>query len=112
MKDSVEEQTQIPIACSLTEDELVDRSGEFDELFAAAQEIQETTSGYALSYPLSGGWPEKVLDLVIREHACCPFFEFKLVIEPGDSPLWLHIGGSAEAKKVVEEGLSLRGIAG
>ena len=99
-----------PIACSLTADELVTRGEELDDLFTGVQETQELADGYALRFPGTSPWPQRVLDFIQGERNCCPFFTFELVFIPNEGPIWLHIRGPEGVKEIVMDALTNRGI--
>src|SRR5260221_335657 len=76
----------VPIACSLTADELVTRGEEIDDLFTGVQQTQELADGYALRFPGTSTWPQRVLDFIQGERNCCLFFTFELVFVPNQGP--------------------------
>lgn len=101
----------VPIACSLTANELVTRGEEIKELFAGVQQARELADGYALRFPGTSTWPQRVLDFIQGERSCCPFFTFELVFIPNQGPIWLHIRGPEGVKEMVMDTLTQRGIA-
>ena len=100
----------VPIACSLTADELVTRAEEIDDLFTGVQQTQELADGYALCFPGTSTWPQRVLDFIQGERNCCLFFTFELVFIPNQGPIWLHIRGPEGVKEIVRDTLTKRGI--
>lgn len=101
----------VPIACSLTVDELGRRREEIDALFSEVQQTQELVDGYALRFPGTSTCAQRVLDFIQGERACCLFFTFELVFIPNQGPLWLHIRGPAGVKAMIMDTLTSRGIA-
>ncbi len=101
----------VPIACSLTADELVTRAEEIDDLFTGVQQTQELADGYALRFPGTSTWPQRVLDFIQGERNCCLFFTFELVFIPNQGPIWLHIRGPEGVKEIVRDTLTKRGVA-
>jgi hypothetical protein len=98
---------EIPVACSLSPDELARRRDEVVvPLFSARQEVQELPDGYALRFPGDEAWATRLLALIALERACCPFFTFELVFEPQRGPLWLRLRGPAGTKEVVADMLA------
>jgi hypothetical protein len=93
----------IPVACSLTSDEL--RSREtilLAEFRSAVTAIEEHADGYAVR--LSG---EKhrlalVADLMIAERQCCPFLTFALAAEPNMGALTIRVTGPQGAKEFLK----------
>jgi hypothetical protein len=99
-----------PIACSLTADEHVTRREEIDDFFTGIEQAQELTDGYALRFPGTSTWPQRVLDFIQGERSCCLFFTFELVFLPNQGPIWLHIRGPEGVKEMVRDGLTGREI--
>jgi hypothetical protein len=91
----------MPIACSLTAGERALRSDEITTLFRGRQEARELPDGYALRFAGDDAWATRLLAFITGERACCPFFTFALVFEPGQGPIWLHLRGPAGTKDVV-----------
>ena len=86
-----------PIAgCSLTPQELTERLQELSGLAGAADSVEERDDGLALVFPSSDETAKRLLELVLAERRCCPFFRFELVFEPHSGPLRVLIGGLAE----------------
>lgn len=100
----------VPIACSLTADELVKRGEEIIDLFTGVQQAQELTDGYALRFPGTSTWSQRVLDYIQGERICCLFFTFELLFLPNQGPIWLHIRGPEGVKAIVMDTLARRGI--
>jgi hypothetical protein len=100
-----------PIACSLTAEELVTRGEEIDDLFTGVQQTQELADGYALRFPGTPTWPQRVLDFIQGERSCCLFFTFELVFLPNQGPIWFHIRGPEGVKEMVMDTLIKRRIA-
>jgi hypothetical protein len=92
-----------PLACSLTADERVPRTDEIGDLFTGIQERQELTDGYALRFPGTSTWAQRVLNFIQGERSCCLFFTFELVFLPNEGPIWLHIRGPEGVKEVIKD---------
>src|SRR5260370_8059698 len=90
----------VPIACSLTADELVTRGEEIDDLFTGVQQTQELADGYALRFPGTSTWPQRVLDFIQGDPNCCLFFTFELVFVPNQDPICLHLRSPHRANKI------------
>lgn len=93
---------EVALACSLTDAEHVTRSAELEELFKSVQQVKELADGYALRFPGSDSWANRLLQFITFERACCPFFTFGLVCEPKLGPIWLHLRGPEGVKGIVE----------
>ena len=100
----------VPIACSLTADERVTRAEEINDLFTGIQQLQELADGYALRFPGTATWPQRVLDFIQGERSCCLFFTFELAFLPNMGPIWLHIRGPEGTKEIVRDALARREI--
>ena len=97
-------QTEVPIACLLTADDRRLRGDEIVRpLLAGRQEARQLPDGYALRFPGDEGWASRLLACIAAERACCPFFTFELLFEPGQGPIWLHLRGPAGTTEFVAE---------
>lgn len=104
MKQDVEISTdEMPLACTLSESEFVTRVQEVGELFKSVQQVDELIDGYALRFPGSDAWANRLLQFITFERGCCPFFTFALVFEAQQGPIWLHLRGSEGTKAIIEE---------
>jgi len=66
-------------------------------------EARQLPDGYALRFPGEETWASRLLRFIVQERACCPFFSFELVFEPGQGPIWLHLRGPAGTTEFVTE---------
>src|SRR4051812_7050031 len=101
MHETTSTRPEIPVACSLTPEEKDQRGDELTSLFSSAQETIEIPRGYALRYSADESLTAMLVQAIIKERECCPFFEFKLVFEPGNGPLWFYIEGSEGTKDLI-----------
>ncbi|HEX5439879.1 MAG TPA: hypothetical protein VFW76_03280 [Ktedonobacterales bacterium] len=95
----------IPVACSLTEAELEVRGGENAELFAHARAVEELADGYRFAFPAEDDGIPALLQFILAERACCPFFTFELQFPSPHQVVWVVIRGNEEAKGIVCDGL-------
>ncbi len=96
-----------PIACLLTDESKKRRRDTIVEpLFNNHQELRPLGDGYALRFPGDMETAARLLDFIAGERACCPFFTFELIFEPGNGPIWLHLRGPAGTKEFVSTLLS------
>ncbi len=95
----------IPVACSLTEAELEDRGDENAELFAHARAVEELADGYRFAFPADDDGVPALVQFILAERACCPFFTFELTFPSPHQVVWLAIRGNEEAKAIVRDGL-------
>lgn len=93
----------VPLACTLTPEELRARGEELHELFAHSQQVQELSNGYAFQYPCEKAWIDKLTSFIVEERECCHFFTFELLFEPAQGPLWLRIYGREGVKDILRE---------
>ena len=104
--------TEIPIACTLTaEEQAAWRDSIGQTVFHGYCETRALPDGYALRFPGDAPWAQTLLDFVIHERACCPFFTFQLLFEPNQGAIWLHLSGGegvkAFAKDMIDRAKSL-----
>ena|SRR6185437_8418617 len=92
---------QIPLACSLTADELHVRGSEIAALGDQVQEVCELADGYAFAFASDAGIAHALLDFVVAERACCPFFTFTLAFPAPHQTVWLHVQGREGVKEII-----------
>ncbi|HVC78921.1 MAG TPA: hypothetical protein VNL35_00275 [Chloroflexota bacterium] len=87
---------EVPIACTLGTEDRRHRGEEVAQLFLEGRpEARQLPDGYALRFPSDDLWASRLLVFIMGERACCPFFTFELLFEPGQGPIWLHLHGPA-----------------
>jgi hypothetical protein len=101
-------QDTLPIACSLSSEELETRGEDVARLFALVEEVEELTDGYSFRFPAQRDLSARLLDFVLFERECCPFFTFELRFEPGLGPTWLSLRGPEGVKQFVAESGALQ----
>ena len=81
-----------PIACDMStaRDTPDERLAEYGELFAHSLLSRERRAG-AVVLAFRAGVREQVEDLARREHACCPFLDYR-VETAGDEVVWTITG--------------------
>ena len=93
---------ELPIACNLSEQELVKRRQEIaEDIFRGVQQTSELSDGYAFRFAGDGSWAARLLEFVTFERECCPFLTFELLFEPGRGPIWLRLRGSGDVKEFI-----------
>ena len=91
--------SDLPIACSLTSDELQERrSAVLQKVRLAVLEVRELKDGFAYSFPSEGDWLRELAGLIDLERQCCPFLRFNLTVEANGGPLWLEMTGPEGTK--------------
>lgn len=95
--------TELPIACTLTaEQQRVWQGGMGRTIFEGYDAIRELPDGYALRFPGDDAWANALMEFIIHERECCPFFTFGLVFEPNHGAIWLHLTGNEGVRTFVE----------
>ena len=90
---------------------------EFDELFRSQIRPPRRIDPHQVEFTFAGaeGLYAKVSDLVARETACCPFFQFTVATQPhdavGEDHVVLRVGVPASRYDVLEA-LTAQAIAG
>jgi len=93
---------QVPIACSLTPDDAGDRVEEWRRFLSERiVEIKRTDNSARFRLEESGDALLIASDLARREKACCPFFDFRLLLTP--DAVWFEVDAPQEAAEVVSE---------
>jgi len=92
---SIPAQAGATVACDMTgaEDSLAERLAEYRRLFDRAL-LSRGSTGPATTFRLAArpGVQDRLLDLVRREAACCPFLSYE-VSRDGDRIVWTTTGG-------------------
>ena len=94
--------SELPIACSLSEQERVTRGEEISDLFKDVQQVHELADGYAYRFPGNEECGSRLLKFIMGERSCCLFFTFELIFEPNQGPIWLHIRGPEGVKEFIK----------
>jgi hypothetical protein len=94
---------EMPIACTLSAQDYTARTIEIEELMQRAVETRELVDGYALKFAGSADQARDLLQFIIQERACCPFFTFELDFEPQEGPIWLSLRGPEGTKGFIQE---------
>ncbi len=102
-----------PFACNMSAIPPAERSlhvQAIEEVFGAVEETRELPDGYAFRLPGSADWLRKTADFIAKERLCCPFFGFRVELEPEGGALWLSLTGREGIKPFIlaEIGPALR----
>ena len=107
VRTTAESQSDTPIACTLSEDELLELSeGVLADIIGGFEESNELPDGYELRFPGSAEWAAKLTEFIANERACCSFLAFELVFQPNQDPIWLRLRGPEGAKEFMKGMLS------
>jgi hypothetical protein len=94
--------SEIPIACTLSPNQMRDRMTFIDELVADALLDQHEIEGGVRSHFRDAPDVERrIRELVTAESSCCAFLSF--AVGRNDGELWLDITGAPEAKPAIEQ---------
>ncbi len=95
-------QTELPLACALSEPDLMRRREEISgTVFKGCQHIDELPDGYGFRFPGDAEWALRLAEFITFERKCCPFFRFELLFEPGQEPVWLRLTGQPGTKEFI-----------
>ncbi len=95
--------TELPIACTLTaKEQRAWQGGMGRTIFEGYDERRELPDGYALRFPGDDARANALMEFIIHERECCPFFTFGLVFEPNHGAIWLHLTGNEGVRTFVE----------
>jgi len=83
--------------------ERVEREEGFARLFTDVEEVAELSDGFAFKFPNRDSCITRIVNVIVAERKCCPFFRFTLTFEPDGGPVWLHVLGSSEVKTFIGE---------
>jgi len=98
----------VPLACSLTADELRARGEENGTLFARVRDVKELPDGYRFTFPAEADGVPELLRFILAERACCPFFTFELTFASPHQAVWLTVRGREGVKEIVRDGFAAR----
>lgn len=91
----------VPVACTLGAEEAGDRVAEWRAVVSAATDSTPTPHGWRLRFPGDTELAARVSALAVAEHACRPFFGFRLDLHP--DALDLHVSVPSEARPLATE---------
>lgn len=97
-----------PIACTLSEIEegkIEDHKENAEILFNAIAEVREESHGYSFRLPADTDVIANTGAFIARERLCCPFFEFRITVQPDQQPVWLTLTGREGVKPYIKETL-------
>ncbi len=89
----------LPIACSLTDSKFRERRNNvLRKVGQSILEVREIENGYTYRFPSDDDSLTEVTNLVRLERKCCPFLQFRIIIESGNSNIWLELTGAQGTK--------------
>ena len=95
---------EIPVACTLTEDQMRERRRELLEPFKAhTYQAEALPDGYAYIFKASPGTLVELARLVDLERQCCRFLNFSLTAKAGNGVIRLEITGPPESMTMIAD---------
>jgi hypothetical protein len=94
--------SDLPVACTLSAAELRERGEDVvAPLFSRAQRMEETPDGYCFAFPAQAEGVHDLLEFILSERDCCPFFTFELSFPSPHESVWLTLRGGEGVKEFV-----------
>ena len=94
---------EIPIACYLTDKELQQRRKNYlDEAAESLIDSAELSDGFVYRFPLAESTLQNLAEIIDLERKCCPFLNFRLILEAGDDFVSLELTGAEGTKEIVK----------
>lgn len=94
--------SDIPVACTLS---AADRRARGEAvvapLFARAQRLEELPDGYRFAFSAEADTVRDLLEFILSERACCPFFTFDLTLASPHQSVWLALRGGEGVKESI-----------
>ncbi len=88
--------SDLPIACTLTPDELRrGREGLLPGIIARAHASEPISGGFRFRFKSEPGLLPALAAMMEAERRCCRFFQFQLTAGPDEGPVWLEVTGPA-----------------
>lgn len=90
------------LACQLTGRALAQRLSQLKkEIFSKVEATQELEDGFAFQFPDDSVFVFKLVDYILAERSCCPFFEFDLNFSAQHQGVSLKISGPPGVKEMI-----------
>jgi hypothetical protein len=67
--------------------------------------VGELEDGYEFAFPGEADWAMRLVEFIVAERSCCPFFTFELAFGPGG--ILLRVRGPEGTKQFIGEHLSV-----
>jgi hypothetical protein len=94
--------SDLPVACTLSAAEMRARGEDVvAPLFARVQHLEELPDGYRFAFPAETDGVRDLLEFILSERACCPFFTFELTMASPHQLVWLSLRGGEGVKEFV-----------
>lgn len=94
---------EIPIACSLTDNELQKRrKSVLSNVAASLIDSQELPDGFRFRFSIDDSILQNLITVINLERKCCPFLDFNLSLEAGEDFASLDLTGRQGAKEAIK----------
>ncbi|HEY8561759.1 MAG TPA: hypothetical protein VIL74_15390 [Pyrinomonadaceae bacterium] len=94
---------KIPLACRLTDKELQARRKNYlDKAAESLIDSAELSDGFVYRFPLRDSTLRDLAEIIELERKCCPFLNFRLIVNAGDDFVSLELTGAEGTKEIVE----------
>ena len=91
------------IACTLSQADLARRKQQIRRaIFSKFKTRQEIENGYVFSFEYNKRFIAKLVDHIMVENTCCPFYQFDLTLKSKNDVI-LKISGPQKAKEMIKE---------
>lgn len=86
--------TDYPVACDLSPEGLAHRRHALlPGLVEHAVEREKLADGFRWRFEPEADLLTRIAAVIDAERRCCRFLRFRLDVEPGGGPVWLHVTG-------------------
>lgn len=94
--------TEIPVACYLTDKELQARRKNYlDKAAESLIDSAELSDGFVFRFPLRDSILQDLAEIIELERKCCPFLNFRLELEVGKEFVSLELTGAEGTKEII-----------
>lgn len=94
--------TPAPLACTLLGNDRERQVAALRELRDTSRSLEELPDGYAFIFNDDAA-AAALLQVVLAERRCCPFFTFELILAADLGPVTLRVHGPAGAKDFIRD---------
>jgi hypothetical protein len=86
--------SDLPIACTLTPEELRrGREALLPGVIARAEAHERLADGFRFRFTADAELMAAIAGMIDAERRCCRFLRFQLTAEPDEGPVWLEVTG-------------------
>jgi hypothetical protein len=93
----------LAIACALTDEELqMRRETVLQQVAAHLINFRELENGFSYRFPATDNVLQELVNVINLERKCCPFLNFKLIVESNNETVALELTGQDGTKEMLE----------